>query len=109
MIIAKTILGLFLAAATAVTLSITAPDARAETAAPQVCLPRAEAVTQLRDQHRESAAALGVIKDGRAIVEVFASPIGTWTAFFTDADGQSCILATGHHWTPTPVLAGSGS
>lgn len=60
----------------------------------------------LSDRFEEKRTSIGLIGD-HSLVEVYASPSGTWTILMTRADGNSCIMAAGHSWEQVPVLLGS--
>ena len=69
------------------------------------CAQRDAVATYLGDKFQESRTGAG-FQDGAGIVEVWASPDGTWTILLTRADGISCILAAGTHWQSMPMLTG---
>ena len=74
--------------------------------AQQVCLLHGTAVAQLASQHSEQAIGRGLIGDGKAVVEIFVSEAGTWTAVVTDTQGRSCVVASGVSWTQLPQVVG---
>ncbi len=67
--------------------------------AQQHCLPREEAIAQLRQHHGETAHGLGLDKRGRSVLELYVSEKGSWTILVTRTDGLSCITASGENWT----------
>ena len=66
------------------------------------CAARDQVTARLAQEFSEQLTAGGyqdATRDG-GIVEVWASPqTGTFTVMLTDAQGVSCILATGTDWT----------
>jgi hypothetical protein len=52
----------------------------------------------LEKEYGEVIVGLGLDNSGRMILEVYASPSGTWTVLVTVAGGPSCIRATGQGW-----------
>lgn len=89
---------LFPLAAFAVTALLTATAGAQVT----ICGDRDAIAGKLAADYSERQAALGLAADGR-LVEVFASPTGTWTLLLTRPDGQACVVIHGESWTPTPV------
>ena len=41
-----------------------------------------------------------------AVVEIYASPIGTWSILATNTRGQTCVLGFGHGFETTPRAPG---
>ena len=71
-----------------------APPALAQT----YCAARDDIVASLGETYSEAPAAGGLISE-RRLLEIWAAPqTGTWTVLMTDAQGQSCILASGTDW-----------
>lgn len=58
------------------------------------CFPRAAVIEQLASRYGESRRVIGLATTG-AVVEVFASPSGSWTLTATTPDGATCILGSG--------------
>ena len=75
--------------------------ARAAVAGPAraqaVCGARAEIADRLAGAFAEVPVARGLSADGR-MVEVFASPEGSWTLVVTRPDGRACLAAAGEAW-----------
>lgn len=74
-------------------------------AAPQ-CAPRADVVAGLACNYGETPVAMGIASNGH-MVEVFASPKGTWTFVGTDPlTGITCLMASGDafHAIPQGVM-----
>jgi hypothetical protein len=63
-------------------------------AAPPVCDRRELIVASLTEQYGESARSIGLDTRGN-LLEIFASPEGSWTAILTDPRGKACVVATG--------------
>ena len=61
------------------------------------CHPRSDVVTQLSIQYGEQPVARGLTAAGQ-MVEVFASPSGTFTIVVTRHDSLSCLIAAGKGW-----------
>ena len=62
-------------------------------AAPQ-CAPHAAVVAGLAKKYQETVVAMGMTGIG-TMIEVFASPAGTWTIVQTEPRGISCLMASG--------------
>ena len=70
-------------------------------AAPAVaapCAPRAEVVKALASKFNEKPLGMGLSQSG-ALVVIFTSPAGTWTAATVSAAGQACVVGSGDSWT----------
>ena len=68
------------------------PNANAQ---PQ-CANRTEILTLLAEQYGETIVAMGF--SGPALMEVYASEIGSWTILFTPRPDVSGIMASGEAW-----------
>ena len=67
------------------------------------CLPRDALVEKLQDDYDEALTG-GGLQSPRQILEVWSSDkTGTFTVFFTRANGVSCIVATGQNWNSYQV------
>ena len=62
-----------------------------------VCAPRAEILRMLAKNYREVVVNRGLVSNGQ-VLEVAASPAGTWSLFFTQPDGTSCLVLFGTAW-----------
>lgn len=62
-----------------------------------MCAPRDEVVAQLGAQFSEIPVSRGLTGDGM-LLEVFASPQGTWTAVLSEPTGVSCLVSGGEAW-----------
>ena len=74
------------------------------TAAPAVaqsrCGERSDIIQQLETRFQETQQAIGLASNG-AVLEIFASPVGTWTVLMTYPNGKTCLMAVGDAWRPT--------
>ena len=57
------------------------------------CAERAAVVAELA-RYKETPA-MRALTDGGQVIEIFASPGGTWTAVATRPDGTTCVVALG--------------
>ncbi|MEM9221076.1 MAG: hypothetical protein AAGB11_01565 [Pseudomonadota bacterium] len=88
-------------AALALAIGLTvAPDL---TEARTVCKDRSEIVKILSKKFKETQQAFGRQSD-RRVLELYASPNGSWTAILTLPSGQSCVVASGEAWTTLPPV-----
>lgn len=83
----------------AVGVLVVAADARAE---PSACGDRAKLVDKLAERYAEVPVSRGLTRHG-AVLEVFASPNGSFTVILTRPDGVSCLVATGEAWHEIPI------
>lgn len=81
---------------------VSALDAQAQFARP-VCKDRGAMIETLRKKFGETQRSFGLQND-RRILELYASPDGTWTALLTMPSGRSCVVAAGEGWTELPPL-----
>jgi hypothetical protein len=61
------------------------------------CGRRNELIKILDQTYHEASTGLGTIND-LAVIEVFTSEKGTFTILASQANGISCIIATGQNW-----------
>lgn len=75
-----------------------------------ICAPRAGLVAQLEMKYSEKLSAFG-FQSSSQVMEVWSSSeTGSWTLLVTRADGTSCVVASGMHWTPQyPTATSSDS
>lgn len=59
------------------------------------CGDRAGIVKMLAEKYREQAMDRGLIPSQQQVLEVFASPAGTWTILISRPSGLTCIMAAG--------------
>ena len=65
-----------------------------------MCAPRDEVVKQLGAQFSEAPVSRGLTGDGM-VLEVFASPHGTWTTVLSEPTGVYCLVSGGEGWQST--------
>lgn len=65
--------------------------------APQACGPRNIVVEQLGRDYAEVPVNRGVTSEG-ALLELLASPSGSWTLLISLPNGRSCLAAAGESW-----------
>ena len=82
-----------LTAMTVLSLAVAAPVH----AAP-ICGKRADFVEKLNDKFGETLDSAGLENRG-SVFEIYKSSGGSWTILVTQADGSTCVLATGEAWT----------
>ena len=76
-------------------------DALADT--PRSCGPRENVVARLAERFGESQQAIG-LTSAAGLLEVYASRrTGSWTLLLTDAEGRSCLLASGAAFEAMPL------
>jgi hypothetical protein len=61
------------------------------------CGKRTELIRILDQTYHEASTGLGTINE-LAVIEVFTSQKGTFTILASQANGISCIIATGQNW-----------
>lgn len=62
------------------------------------CAPFDQVEAMLAAEYQETRVAQGIVTGGEAMLALFASPQGTWTAVFVKADGMACFAAGGNDW-----------
>jgi hypothetical protein len=68
------------------------------------CGEREEIITVLREKYAESHRASG-LETASKMIEVWASEqTGTWTILVTQANGQTCVAASGQSWLEFEAL-----
>jgi hypothetical protein len=75
-------------------------------AAQAVCGSHKSVSENLEKAYTETPVSMGITTSG-GIVEVYASPKGSWTLVVTQPNGVSCLIAAGQDWEslPQPKLA----
>ena len=63
----------------------------------------AEARRAVCKERAEIIQILGLQND-RRVLELYASPNGSWTAILTLPSGKSCVVASGEAWTTLPPM-----
>ncbi len=66
-----------------------------------VCGERIALVEKLKAGFNEAPRSMGLANNGH-MVEVFASPKGSWTIIVTQPNGLACLLAAGENWEDLP-------
>ena len=61
------------------------------------CAPRDVVLKALQDNWGEVPVAIGLSNTG-SVIEIAASPKGSWSMFFTSAAGVSCLVLSGEAW-----------
>ena len=72
--------------------ALTAPALAAQ------CAPREQVVQHLASDYNEKPVGMGLSASG-ALVVMFASPAGTWTAVMVSPTGAACVADVGDGWT----------
>ena len=75
----------------------------AANAQPAPCSPRDVIAERLSEKYGEVPIQRGIALEGAMVVELFASPAGSWSLVTTNADGVSCLLAAGQDWESLPL------
>jgi len=86
------------------TLAILAALVTLPAAAREPCMDRTTLVERLADTYGESQVSWGLATG--QIIEVWASPSGSWTVMRSLPGGVSCIVATGQHWQAVEAVDG---
>jgi hypothetical protein len=77
-----------------------------------LCALRDEVAKTLASNFNEKPIGMGLAETG-ALVVIFVSPAGTWTAASVSAEGTACVLGIGNGWTdmapPVGAVAQSDS
>ncbi|WMS42124.1 hypothetical protein RDV64_18945 [Acuticoccus sp. MNP-M23] len=66
-----------------------------------VCKERTEIIKILANKFSETQRSFGLQGD-RRVLELYASPNGSWTAILTMPGGKACVVASGEAWTQLP-------
>jgi hypothetical protein len=70
------------------------------------CAPREEFVKALASQFNEKPIGMGLAGSG-AMVVLFVSPAGTWTAATVSTTGSACLVGSGNNWTDVAPPVGA--
>lgn len=70
------------------------------------CDTRNEILGNLKKSYDEDIIGRGVDLTGKRMVEITASPEGTWTVVVTQTNGWACTAQSGVGWQHIPVEAG---
>ncbi len=72
-----------------------------------MCGERRAIVANLEKTYSEAPVSIGLASNG-SVIEVLASPSGSFTIILTQPDGFSCVMAAGENWKNLPKrLAGA--
>ena len=72
-----------------------------------MCAERRAVVENLEQTYSEAPVSMGLASNG-AVIEVLASPSGSFTIILTQPNGLSCVMAAGENWEDLPKrLAGA--
>ncbi len=72
-----------------------------------MCGERRAVVADLEKTYSEAPVSIGLASNG-AVIEVLASPSGSFTIILTQPNGISCVMAAGENWEDLPKrLAGA--
>ncbi len=72
-----------------------------------MCGERSTVVASLEKTYSETPVSMGLASNG-AVIEILASPTGTFTIILTRPNGLSCVMAAGESWEDLPKrLAGA--
>lgn len=66
-----------------------------------ICKERGEIIKILGRKFGETRQSFGLQSD-RRVLELYASPTGSWTAILTLPSGKACVVASGEAWTTLP-------
>ncbi len=69
--------------------------------AQMMCGERNTILTTLEKTYSETPVSMGLASNG-AIIEILASPLGTFTIILTRPNGLSCVMAAGESWENLP-------
>jgi hypothetical protein len=97
---AQSITSCLLAACAAMSIASATGEARPQTTL--TCGRHDKLVDVLRMKFKESRRITGLVNE-RAFMEIFMSPLGTWTVVITDSNGTACITAAGDDWQDVPI------
>lgn len=71
------------------------------------CAKHTQLAGMLAKKYSENPIAMGSVNADR-FMQLFVSPMGSWTILVTDTEGVACILAAGQNWEKLPLLAEAG-
>lgn len=71
--------------------------AMGEAGSSSACASRKEVVDRLKRGYSETPVAMGLSATG-TVVEIFASPAGSFTIVLTNPKGVSCVMVAGDSW-----------
>ena len=72
-----------------------------------LCGERRAVIAELEKTYSEAPVSIGLASNG-SVIEVLASPSGSFTIILTQPNGLSCVMAAGENWEDLPKrLAGA--
>ena len=75
--------------------------------AQKICGEHSTVVASLEKTYSETPVSMGLASNG-AVIEILASPSGSFTIILTRPNGLSCVMAAGENWEDLPKrLAGA--
>ncbi len=92
----------FLSLAAALALFGQPAAAQAASGQPSTCGAREALLERLSARYEEQPVSLGVTATG-SLLEVLASPSGSWTIIVTVPGGPTCLVSSGEGWRNAPV------
>jgi len=102
---ARRVLQLMTSACLAVLVAVTLfPMVAGEAAAAQApqCGAREAVIERLSTKYEEQPVSLGITATG-SLLEVLASPSGSWTIIVTIPGGPTCLVSSGEGWRTSPL------
>ncbi|MEO3428133.1 hypothetical protein AAFN88_04700 [Pelagibius sp. CAU 1746] len=84
-------------------LALVGQPAPAAAAEPSTCGAREAVLERLSSRYEEQPVSRGVTATG-SLLEVLASPSGSWTIIVTIPNGPTCLVSSGEGWSTVPVL-----
>ncbi|MDH5750152.1 MAG: hypothetical protein OEY85_12655 [Rhodospirillales bacterium] len=80
----------------------------AQAQAQALCGDRNELIEKLKGSFAEIPHSMGLASNG-SMIEIFASPDGSWTIVMTQPDGVTCLMAAGENWEDLPQKKNVGT
>ncbi|MGF1629229.1 MAG: hypothetical protein ACFCUT_07140 [Kiloniellaceae bacterium] len=80
-------------------LAVSGQPAAAQT---HQCAAREAMLTRLADHYHEEPVSIGITATG-SLLEVLASPEGSWTIIITVPGGPTCLVSSGEGWRGAPM------
>lgn len=93
---------LALALAAPLTVAAATAISSAEAAQGPQCAPREALLQSLSKNYDEAPVNVGVTSTG-SLIEVLASPGGSWTILVTIPGGPTCMVSSGEGWRSAPL------
>lgn len=73
-----------------------------------MCAERSTVVKNLEKTYSEAPVSIGLASNG-SVIEILASPSGSFTIILTQPNGMSCVMAAGESWENIPKRLQGGS